>query len=252
MNSQRRVVERTLKAGQPTLLVSLPRNDLELAQAAIAGGAQCLKVHLNVHHHASGTHFGALEDEGPALEEIVNLGVPVGVVPGAGAAMVTEQDMRRLDEMGIDFFDVYVHDLPGWMLEMETSLSAMIALSYFQKDTGFSLDPYARECDLIEASIVEPDGYGQPLTAEDLGQYRQIATRYPDLPVVVPSQRHVRPERVAELLGVGVRGILIGAIVTGREPAGLAAATRRFREALDTAQRSERAVTAERRRGQCP
>ena len=218
------------------LLVSLPHNDLELAQAAIAGGAQCLKVHLNVHHHASGTHFGSLAEEGPVLEQIVGLGVPVGLVPGGGEAMASPQDMQRLDAMGIDFFDAYVHHLPQWIVEMNVEMSTMIALSYLQKDSGFSLEPYTSDCDMIEASLIEPDGYGQPLTTADLRLYEQIMARYPDLPVVVPTQRHITPEQVASLLGIGVRGILIGAIVTGRETASLETATRIFREALNAAQ----------------
>lgn len=251
VNNQRRVVERTLQAGQPMLLVSLPRNDLGLAQAAIAGGAQCLKVHLNIAHYASGTHFGSLEREGPVLEEIVGLGVPVGVVPG-GEAMASQQDMQRLDEMGIDFFDAYVHHLPRWMLEMDTAMSAMIALSHRQKESGFSLDPYAPHCDMIEASIVEPDGYGQPLAADDLRLYEQIIARYPDLPVVVPTQRCITPDQVAGLLDIGVRGILIGAIVTGRESTTLEAATSRFREVLDAVGHPHGSVVNERRPTQCP
>jgi len=235
MNSERRIVETKLKAGQPMLLVSLPRNDLELAQAAVAGGAQCLKVHLNVHHHASGTHFGTLEEEGPLLERIGDLGLPVGIVPGGNEAMVSRADMQRLEESGIDFFDAYIDDMPPWMLELNTSMSRMIALSYRQKDSGFSLGPHASGCDMIEASIIEPDGYGQPLTGTDMNEYEQIISCYPDLPVVVPTQRRIAPEQVAALLEVGVRGILIGAIVTGREATTLEAATRRFREALDTA-----------------
>ncbi len=234
------------------LLVSLPHNDRELAQAAVAGGAQCLKVHLNVDHHASGTHFGSLKEEGPVIEQIVDLGVPVGVVPGGGGAMVSRADMQRLDEMGIDFFDAYIHDIPRWMVEMDTSMSVMIALSYRQKESGFSLDPYTTYCDMIEASIIKPDGYGEPLTAEDLHLYQDIVAHYPDLPVVVPTQRKMTPEQIAETLAIGVRGILIGAIVTGHQATALEAATRRFREGLDASKHAHRNVVDERRRTQCP
>ena len=36
-----------------TLVVSLPSNDLELAKAALEGGADAVKVHCNVWHRAS-------------------------------------------------------------------------------------------------------------------------------------------------------------------------------------------------------
>ena len=54
-----------------TLMVSLPRNDLELAQAAVDAGAQCIKVHLNCHHYASDTTFGSLDQERPVLKKIL-------------------------------------------------------------------------------------------------------------------------------------------------------------------------------------
>ena len=42
-----------------SLVVSLPSNDLELAKAALEGGAQAVKVHCNVWHRASGHTFGS-------------------------------------------------------------------------------------------------------------------------------------------------------------------------------------------------
>ncbi|MCA9781917.1 MAG: hypothetical protein KC800_34620, partial [Candidatus Eremiobacteraeota bacterium] len=51
-----------------TLMVSLPRNDLQLARAAVDAGAQCIKVHINCHHFASDTHFGSLAEERAVLE----------------------------------------------------------------------------------------------------------------------------------------------------------------------------------------
>ena len=45
------------------LLVSLPRNDIELARAALEAGADGLKVHIGLHHHASGLVTGPLDEE---------------------------------------------------------------------------------------------------------------------------------------------------------------------------------------------
>ena len=53
------------------------------------------------------------------------------------------------------------------------------------------------------------------------------------LPVVVPTQRRVLPEDLPYLRGAGVKGIMIGAIVTGTEPAGILRSIRTFREAID-------------------
>ncbi|MDQ3813571.1 MAG: hypothetical protein M3347_06435, partial [Armatimonadota bacterium] len=91
-----------------TLLVSLPRNDVRLAEAAIRGGAQGLKVHINVHHHASGTHFGTFEEERAHIARIVEAAgaAPVGIVPG-GAPFATAAEFAELAKIGVDFFDAY-------------------------------------------------------------------------------------------------------------------------------------------------
>jgi len=214
------------------LVVSLPRNEVQFAEAAQAGGAEAVKVHINVHHHASGTHFGSLAEESKALEAIVQVGLPVGIVPGGETAMASPDDMQKLDEMGIDFFDAYVHQMPAAMLQMETQMSRMMALSYHQRQTDFSLGRCAAWCDFIEASIIEPDGYGQPLTVADLCDYAAICTAYPDIPVLVPTQRCIRPEELSMLTNCGIRGIIIGAVVTGNEPATVEQTTRQFADVL--------------------
>ena len=76
------------------------------------------------------------------------------------------------------------------------------------------------------------EAYGQPLTAADVGLYAEIAHRS-GLPVVVPSQKSIRPDEVAALSDAGTAAALIGAIVTGTEVAGIADATERFRAAID-------------------
>jgi len=214
------------------LVVSLPRNEVQFAEAAQAGGADAVKVHINVHHHASGTHFGSLAEESKALEAIVQVGLPVGIVPGGETAMASPDDMQKLDEMGIDFFDAYVHQMPAAMLQMETQMSRMMALSYHQHQASFSLGPGTAWCDFIEASIIEPDGYGQPLTVADLCDYAAICTAYPDIPVLVPTQRCIRPEELSMLTNCGIRGIIIGAVVTGNEPATVEQTTRQFADVL--------------------
>ncbi|MCK4324698.1 MAG: hypothetical protein KAW89_09230 [Armatimonadetes bacterium] len=233
MVAERRQLQRMLETqDRPVLVVSLPRNEVQFAEAAQVGGADAVKVHINVHHHASGTVFGSLQEEQEALEAIVQVGLPVGIVPGAEAAMASPDDMQKLDEMGIDFFDAYVHQMPAAMLQMETQMSRMIALSHRQRQANFSLGPCAAWCDLIEASIIEPDGYGHPLTVADLCDYSAICTAYPDIPVLAPTQRRIRPDELSILTNCGIRGIIIGAVVTGDEPATVEQTTRRFADVL--------------------
>ncbi|MFQ6131277.1 MAG: hypothetical protein ACE5R4_04520 [Armatimonadota bacterium] len=229
-----------LKADGLTLLVSLPTNSADLARAAVAGGADGLKVHINVHHHASGTHFGTLAEESANLEAIIAAaqGRPVGIVPG-GEQMASLDDMRRLDAMGIDFFDAYAHHMPAWMVRApDLDMAAMVALGH-QHDWGevhavgaqLAAEP-TPWVDAVEASVVEPEGYGEALNTLDLARYRRLCETV-CVPVMVPTQRAVAPDEVGLIADCGAAALLIGAIVTGRQPHTIEAATGDFRRAID-------------------
>ncbi|WZU02269.1 hypothetical protein MGH68_04435 [Erysipelothrix sp. D19-032] len=49
-----------------------------------------MKIHLNVHHHASGTDFGSAAQERAFIEKVIaNSPVPVGVVVGGSPKLLT-------------------------------------------------------------------------------------------------------------------------------------------------------------------
>lgn len=218
-----------LLAKEPRLIVSLPANSPELARAAADGGADALKVHINVRHDASGTQFGSLAEEQDNLEAILALGLPTGIVPGVAASLPSRQDMEQLARMGIDFFDLYAHDMPPWMLGVQ-GMTRTVAMSDATPVSAVAeLEKLGFE--MLEAAVVPHEGYGRPLSVADLVLYRRIraATK---LPIIVPTQRAVAPEDVPALMQTGVDALMIGAIVTGREPGSLHAATERFAAAL--------------------
>lgn len=222
-----------LLAGGPRLIVSLPRNCPELASAAAEGGADALKVHLNVTHQASGTHFGSLKEERGALEEILSLGLPTGIVPGTAERLPTQQEMEELAAIGLDFFDMFARDMPGWMASFEGMTCAAAVDGEFPLESVPELDALGVE--MIEAAIVPPEGYGRPLCVADLTAYRRIR-RATGLPIIVPTERAIEPEDVAVLVGeAGINAVMIGAVVTGREAAGLRAAAERFAAAVAAA-----------------
>jgi hypothetical protein len=188
---------RMLRGGGFSLLVSLPRNDAEMARAALDAGADGLKVHIGLEHFASGLRTGSLDDEQDALREICALGAPVGIVPGIGEGQASREEMLRLAEIGIDFFDLYATDMPAWMLRMDDCpLSVMVAFSATCRPWALieSVAPRSRP-EMIEASIM--------------------------------------PEEVAVLRDAGVAALLIGAVVTGTETASMAEATAQFRAAIE-------------------
>jgi putative N-acetylmannosamine-6-phosphate epimerase len=220
----------SLLAEGPRLIVSLPANSPELARAAVEGGAEALKVHLHVRHDASGMQFGNLAEERANLEQILALGLPTGIVPGAGDHLPTPEEMQALAEMGVDFFDLYVHDTPAWLVRFAGMTRAVAISGAAQCDELGDLEAMGFE--LLEAALVPHEGYGKPLSVADLVAYRQVR-RATGLPIIVPTQRAIRPEEAPILLReTGINALMIGAIVTGREAASLRAATERFAAAM--------------------
>jgi len=220
-----------LLESRPALIVSLPRNDPDLAKAAASAGADALKVHINVHHDASGTHFGSLAEERAALEEILAAAsIPVGIVPGA-ATMAGRQDLEALRAMGLDFFDAFAHLMPAWMLSFDgMGRVAAIDGSYSPQDLP-ALESLGMQG--FEAAIIPHSEYGTPLTLRDVARYREICAAT-CRPVIVPSQRKIEPSETSVLVQqAGVRAIMIGAIVTGSQASSIARAAAAFRAALD-------------------
>ncbi|NLL43953.1 MAG: hypothetical protein GX251_11510 [Firmicutes bacterium] len=213
-----------------TLMYSLPQNDPKLAKAALAGGIDVLKVHTNVSHRASGTHFGSLEDERDNLQQILDLsdGRPVGIVP-AGQGVITCADLEPLKEMGFAFASAYAHHFAPGVFDFP-GLEVMVAPDYTYQ--VWELQNW-RELgvDVIEASIIEPAGYGEPLSFRDISKYR--ALKELGLPVVVPTQRKVTPADISSLIKAGVNGLMLGAVVTGKDPREIEKIIQEFRRALD-------------------
>ncbi len=221
-----------------TLLVSLPANDVRLAEAALRGGAQGLKVHINVQHFASGTRFGSLDEERENLTRILEVAraakASVGIVPGAatddGTAFATPDEFAALAEMGVDYFDAYPADAPAWTLSQK-HLDVMMAafhggtIAQMQELEGVGMR-------LCEASIMHHDHYGKALNALDIATYAALCEALSS-PVIVPSQKRIVPADLAALRAAGARGVLIGAIVTGREAESIESAAHAFRNAMN-------------------
>ncbi|HEY3375877.1 MAG TPA: hypothetical protein VGL77_00145, partial [Armatimonadota bacterium] len=179
----------------PQLIMSLPANDPELARAAMQGGADILKVHLRVHHAASGTRFGTLDEERQRLTEILELFPgPVGIVAGAEEP-ATSREMNELREMGFDFFDLYASQMPAWMWHVG-GMGKVVALESGQYSVHQAIALENLGVDVIEAAIIPHEGYGKPLTVADLAAYRDLHDTV-DVPIIVPTQRNIRPEEAS-------------------------------------------------------
>ncbi|MDD4462384.1 MAG: hypothetical protein PHP94_08750 [Eubacteriales bacterium] len=217
-----------------TLVASLPENNLELAKAAIDGGAQAIKVHINVWHRASGHTFGSFSENRPFLESLIGLcgHIPVGLVCGGEDAFISEQELRQLEQIGLGFYSSYVNHLPPFMLRTE-GITKMVAINdRYTADIVTGLELLG--VDVLEGSIQPGDEYGRPLSTEDLIRYRNLAG-LSNLPLLIPTQKIIEPEQVGDLYRVGAKAIMIGAIVMGQEPAAdqVRQACEKYRNAIE-------------------
>lgn len=216
---------------QFALMVSLPKNDPALAEAAVKAGAQCLKVHVNCHHFASDTRFGSWSEEKSVIAEILSVmgDVPLGIVTGE-ATQPSPQDLEEICESGIDFWDLFCRFTPPEYLSLP-KLGRMVAIDS-------SWEPWLVESlselgvNVIESSIIPRDLYRGDLNLEDVARYRRLA-KASAMPILIPTQKAVKPEQVGILHQCGAAGITIGAVVTGLEKQSLADATSAFRTAID-------------------
>ncbi len=212
-----------------TLIMSLPRNDPDWCRAAFEAGADAVKVHINAAHRASGTVFGSLAEERPALDAMLKQRTgPMGLVLG-GSLEQAAMDAQAVLDLPFSFHSVYAHHMPAWLLGSGVPLMAAC-------DGTYSLDEIRRMpamgCDVLEASVIPGGEYGQALSMRDLLRYNAIAGAV-SVPVVVPTQRAIRPDEVEALIRSGVKGLMIGAVVTGKEQASISRAVAAFRKAID-------------------
>ena len=123
----------------------------------------------------------------------------------------SEEEMQEICEAGLDFFDMYDHHCPAWMLALP--LCAMVAI-------GPDYDLHRVRAlsrlgmDILEASIIAPKDYGKPLTVQDLERYC-LLTQATDRPVIVPSQKSLQARDLPLIRETGVKGVMLGTISLG-------------------------------------
>lgn len=216
-----------------TLVMSLPQNDPALAKAAVEGGADVVKVHINVEHRASKTLFKSLKEEYVNLKEILKIceDRPCGIVVG-GSIDYPEEDLSGVCEMGFDFISLYAHHARPEVLNFG-NIAKMIAVDYTY-DSQMISTLGGLGADVLEASVVRPGEYGLPLSMGDLMKYRAIIGST-SLPVIIPSQKCIKPSHAGRLREIGAGGVMIGAVVTGKSRDSIYESVREFRKNIDKA-----------------
>lgn len=195
-----------------TLVVSLPKNDLHLVEEALNAGADAVKVHLNVHHFASGVQYGSFSKEKEFLNEAIKLVKQkdklLGVVPGDGGEFASHEELKTMGEMGVDFMSTYIEYAPVHMLKEDLyDLCGAIGPNDFK----FTKELCGLGADIVEASIINQDDYRKDLSILDLSKYSHIVCSS-DKPVLIPTQKNIKASEVGKLIDVGCKGIMIGAV----------------------------------------
>ena len=220
-----------MQESKMTLIASLPRNDYNLAKLAWENGADAIKVHANVFHNASQNNFGTLADfKEEFLKILKDSPVPVGLVPG-GSTESSEEVMDEIVEMGFDFISLYAHHTPSsfyYDSRINNFLSVNSSYSY-KEISELTNKGYA---DMFDLSNIDKEEYGTRLNARDLSKYQTIAS-LSDIPCVVPSQKLINSKDVPLLYHTGVKAVMLGAVVFGKDASNLVNAIKSFRKEID-------------------
>lgn len=216
-----------------SLIVSIPENSLAYATSAAKNGADAVKLHANVKHRVTGKLHETWDEVKPAAKTISEkIDVPIGIVPGS-ETMATENEINEMFDVGLSFFDVYIEYAPLYLLK--NKMHKMLALNY---TFDLSFTPYIKNLkpDSLEISIINPDSYGERLTADDLLKYSKIIE---DIvcPAFVPTQKNIMPEEIQFLYDIGVYGIIIGPVVTGTDMDQFSHNVKKYKKAIQNLRR---------------
>ncbi len=219
------------------LLVSIPENNLDFAKSAEAGGADAIKVHLNVIHTASGASFGSWKEERERIIAIIEaVKCEVFVMPG-GQALPSEEDLAEMRKLGIGTLDIFAENIKPFMLSMKPKFDLFLALKNASElklmDAYLSLlKDSSLKAVMVEASYVKEEDYGNRLTLADIAGYHSLAERSP-IPILIPTQKLIDANDIPLLVHKNIGGIMIGVIVTGRSQRSIETVTRNFRKRID-------------------
>jgi len=193
-----------------TLIVQLPENSVELAKLAEAGGADALVIKN--------------EDNNSDILKAVK--IPVGVDLSMEADL-NEKQVKAHDKF--DFINFHFGSLsaaakrakPGRIIALndDYSLDKIIGV----EDTG---------AQAIDAAILPVSQRSKELIVGDLQNYIAIAISS-GLPVIIPTQRGIKPSEVAIISDTGAKGILLTEVVLGDNPKSMEKALREYRMAAD-------------------
>lgn len=204
-----------LKKNKLSIIVELPENNLELAEAAVRGGADALQIAEN------------LTREKARTKELINkIKIPVGISLEKSSLNIT----KAVSAIGFDFINLKLEQFSGEVVKLK-GISKVLSLDskYFLGDL-IEIDGMGLSA--LDAAILPQSSWGKDLVVGDLQNYISIVLST-GIPVIVPTQRSIKPSEVAIIADTGAKGILLTPVVMGTSLNHIEKNTREFRVAID-------------------
>ncbi len=197
-----------LKKKKLTLIVELPQASLEMASAAESAGADAIII----------------SEDQPGI--IGKVKIPVGF-DLSSREKIDEKEMRSYAKY--DFINFHFEALSA--VAKHTKPGKILALNdEYSLDKIVGIENMGAEA--IDAAIVPLSQGTHELVVGDLQNYIAIAISS-GLPVIIPTQREIKPSEVAIIADTGAKGLLLTKVVLGEDPKDFEKALAEYRMAVD-------------------
>ncbi len=200
-----------LKKNKFTILVSPFNNDYKLVNIFIKNGINIIKFHINITHPVSNFRFKTWEEEKENIMNIIleNPNITVGLVPGHIKENLEEINYFELESY-IDFIDIFIDSFTTYYINIPKNIEKVVAINkVLSKEEIETLDFFRFSA--IEASIIDKSEYGLGLTLNDILNYSKLINNS-SIPVIIPTQKYIKPKDVKILYEIGAKGIVLGGI----------------------------------------
>lgn len=198
-------LRRLLKKNQITLIVELEYNDPNLAELAQRHGADAVLL-------------DSIEGSNQVLNK---LWIPVGL------NLKNDAEVEKSDLEPFDFVNFDIRKLDE-VKDFDKTKIVSVADDY-SIDSLMSIE---NDVEAIDATIVPMTQGVRNLLVGDLQNYISIIISA-DLPVVIPTQRSIKPSEVAIIWDAGAKGIILTKTVLGKSTRSFEKAIQEFRAAVD-------------------
>ncbi|MBI5700946.1 hypothetical protein HZC34_03740 [Candidatus Saganbacteria bacterium] len=191
-----------------TLIVNIPENNIEMANAAVQSGADVLVL-----------------NQGYDEEKILKASsVPVGL--DVNDAEIKE--IEKLLDLKFDFINFHHQALDQYIKLKKAKIIAL--------DENYTLDNLMqlsdKKIEAIDAAIIPISQSIKDLMVGDLQNYIAIALSS-NIPVIIPTQRSIKPSEVPIIWDTGAKGLLLTKTVIGETAESIYKAVKEYRNAVD-------------------